>query len=69
MRKTDYSEGQERYVVYKVEREAPLLEWLMENVKGQSRSKVKATLQGRGVLVNGKVVTQFDAPLKPGMTV
>ena len=41
----------------------------MENVKGQSRSKVKATLQGRGVLVNGKVVTQFDAPLKPGMTV
>ena len=69
MRKTDYSEGQERYVVYKVEREAPLLEWLLENVKGQSRSKVKATLQGRGVLVNGKVVTRFDAPLKPGMTV
>ena len=69
MRKTDYSEGQERYVVYKVEREASLLEWLLENVKGQSRSKVKATLQGRGVLVNGKVVTRFDAPLKPGMTV
>ena len=45
------------------------MEWLLENVKGQSRSKVKATLQGRGVLVNGKVVTQFDAPLKPGMTV
>ena len=45
MRKTAYSEGQERYVVYKVEREASLLEWLLENVKGQSRSKVKATLR------------------------
>ncbi len=46
----------------------PLLEFLVEN-GGKSRNKIKATLQGRGVRVDGKVVTQFDYPLKPGMKV
>jgi len=45
--------------------EAPLLEYLLNNVK-ESRNKIKATLQGRGIKVNGKVVTQFDAPLRKG---
>ncbi len=44
---------------------APLLEFLLKNV-GESRNKVKATLQGRGIKVNGKVVTQFDMGLCPG---
>ncbi|MCR4957417.1 MAG: RNA pseudouridine synthase, partial [Prevotella sp.] len=48
-----------------VNEEAPLLEWLLANVN-ESRSKVKATLQGRGIKVNGKTVTQFDFALKPG---
>lgn len=48
--------------------EMPLLEWLLANLKG-SKSKVKATLQGRGIKVNGKVVTQFDYPLKRGMKI
>lgn len=51
-----------------VNEEAPLLEWLLRNV-GESRTKVKATLQGRGIKVNGKTVTQFDFALKPGMKV
>lgn len=51
-----------------VEEEAPLLEWLLAHVK-ESRSKVKATLQGRGIRVDGKTVTQFDYALKPGMKV
>ena len=51
-----------------VNEEAPLLEWLLRNV-GESRTKVKATLQGRGIKVNGKTVTQFDFLLKPGMKV
>lgn len=46
----------------------PLLEFLLANVK-QSRSKIKATLQGRGIRVNGKTVTQFNFPLQPGMKV
>lgn len=45
--------------------EAPLLEYLISNVK-ESRNKIKATLQGRGIKVNGKVVTQFDLSLKVG---
>ena len=51
-----------------VEKEQPLLEFLLENVH-QSRSKIKATLQGRGIRVNGKTVSQFDFPLTPGMKV
>lgn len=47
---------------------APLLEFLLANAKG-SRSKIKATLQGRGVKVDGKCVTQFDYMLRPGMKV
>jgi len=51
-----------------VAEEAPLLEWLLKNLN-ESRSKVKATLQGRGIKVDGKTVTQYDFALKPGMKV
>lgn len=44
---------------------APLLEFLINNVS-ESRNKLKATLQGRGIKVNGKVVTQFDTQLNVG---
>ena len=57
------------YDHYKVEQPAQLLEWLMENVKGPSKTKVKQTLQGRGIKVDGKTITQFDYALKPGMKV
>lgn len=45
-----------------------LLEYLLKVVP-QSRSKVKATLQGRGIKVDGKTVSQFDFMLQPGMKV
>ena len=45
-----------------------LLDFLLANVS-QSRTKIKATLQGRGITVNGKTVSQFDFPLEPGMKV
>lgn len=61
--------NQEQYAHYTVNEERPLLEWLLENLKGESRSKIKATLQGKGIKVDGKVVTQFDYPLQPGMKV
>ena len=57
------------YETFVVEQEQPLLEFLLEHVKTLSRSKIKQTLQGRGVIVNGKQVTQFDYLLKPGMKV
>ena len=66
-----YSSDQKRegdYSHYTVEEPMPLLEWLLQNVK-QSRTKIKATLQGRGIKVNGKTVSQFDYPLERGMKV
>ena len=56
------------YAHFVVSEQAQLLEWLLENVK-ESRTKVKATLQGRGIKVNGKTMTQFDFMLQPGMKV
>ena len=56
------------YSHYIVEESLPLLEWLLKNLS-QSRSKIKATLQGRGVKVDGKTVSQFDMLLQPGMKV
>jgi 23S rRNA pseudouridine1911/1915/1917 synthase len=56
------------YEHYVVDEPVPLLEFLLKQVP-QSRTKIKATLQGRGIKVNGKVVTQFDYPLEPGMKV
>ena len=54
------------YDHFVVDRAGTLLEWLLENVKGLSRSKIKQTLQGRGIRVGSKVVTQFDYPVSVG---
>ena len=54
--------------VITVKENAPLLEYLINNVS-ESRSKLKATLQGRGIAVNGRMVTQFDYQLKAGDTI
>lgn len=48
-----------------MEQDDTLLNFLLNNVK-ESRSKIKATLQGRGIKVNGKTVTQFDYPVAAG---
>lgn len=52
-----------------VNRDGKLLEWLLENVKGLSKSKIKQTLQGRGIKVESKVITKFDYPVSPGMKI
>ena len=58
----------ENYKRLSVKKPARLLDFLLENLN-ESRSKVKATLQGRGIKVNGKTTTQFDLQLQPGMDV
>lgn len=60
-----YDKNKNKYDQYTVEKESPLLEWLLTHLPG-SKSKIKAILQGRGIKVNGKTVTQFDYPLNPG---
>lgn len=67
--KTNNYNNRNDYDNYAVDKDCQLLDWLLENVKGESRSKIKATLQGRGIKVNGKSITQFDFPLKQGMSV
>lgn len=57
------------YDRYDVDKPALLLEWLLTHVKGESRNKIKDTLKGRGIRVDGKTVTRFDYPLRPGMKV
>lgn len=61
-----YNNTPQDYTYIQVEYEAPLLDYLLKNVK-MSRNKIKDTLQGRGIKVGGKTVTQFDYPLKRGM--
>lgn len=60
--------GKGEYDQLVVKHDAPLLEYLLENLK-ESKNKVKDTLKGRGIKVNGKVVTQFDFALKQGMKI
>ena len=57
------------YLYFTVTEEKLLLEFLLANVNNESRTKIKATLRGRGIKVDGKTVTQFDYPLQPGMKV
>ena len=64
-----YDSKRGMYAVYTVEEDALLLDWLIANLKGLSRNKVKDTLHGRGIKVNGKIVTQFDYPLTRGMKI
>lgn len=46
-----------------------LLSFLLAHVKGKSRNTVKGLLSRRQVLVNGKIITKFDHPLRLGQTV
>lgn len=54
------------YQCYVVEETDTLLNWLLNHVTHLSKSKLKATLAGRGIVVNGKQITQFDYPVTPG---
>lgn len=58
-----------QYTVFKVKEECQLLDFIQKSLDGISRSKAKAILQGGGIRVEKKNVTQFDYPLTPGMTV
>ncbi len=60
-----YNPRLREYKQYTCDREVPLLEYLLSALPG-SKNKIKDTLRGRGIKVNGKVVTQFDYPLAPG---
>jgi 23S rRNA pseudouridine1911/1915/1917 synthase len=57
------------YNVFTPAKGGELLTFLMEAMPGVSRNKAKAILAGHGVQVNGKLVTQYNFLLEPGMQV
>ncbi len=50
----------------KVTKPAKLFDFLLEGLHGIKKTKLKNYLRERAILVNGKIVTQFDHPLQPG---
>lgn len=55
--------------VYPVTEETTLLEFLLSRVGGKSRNNLKSLLSRRMVQVDGRPVTRFDHPLRPGQRV
>ena len=63
-KKDEKKPEQIRYTAqYKISRSTELLEFLLVKQKDMSRNSVKALLSQHKVLVNGKVVSQFNYPL------
>lgn len=58
-----------KYTIYNVSQSAELMEFLMTKMAGISRTRVKALLTNRVVLVDNNIQTQYNFPLKPGMKV
>src|SRR5699024_1438158 len=58
-----------RYTIYNVTESAELMDFLMRKMAGISRSKVKALLANRVILVDNVITTQYNFALKPGMKV
>lgn len=56
-------------LVFTVDRECQLLEFLLASLKNEGRNKVKALLKYRAVSVGTKTITKFDYPLRLGQTV
>ena len=56
-------------IIITVEKEALLLQFLLQHLKQKSRDNVKSMLRYRQVWVDGRVVSQFNHPLRPGQLV
>ena len=55
-----------RSLRFEAEKAGTLMPFLLERLKGRSRTTVKSYLSHRQTAVNGIPTTQFDHPLKPG---
>lgn len=58
-----------KYHEFTVKENCTLTEFLQKQFSGISRNKLKDILKGHGVSVDKKLVTQWDYPLTPGMSV
>lgn len=51
---------------FKVDRDSELMRFLMEKMPQNSRNSIKSLLTQRRVLVDDRVVSQYNAPVKRG---
>jgi len=58
-----------KYNEFTVDESVQLLDYIMKQMSGISRSKAKAILSGGGVTVDRQKVTQYDFELRSGMVV
>ncbi|MDD4609460.1 MAG: RluA family pseudouridine synthase [Bacteroidaceae bacterium] len=58
-----------QYTFFHVKEDGPLMEYLMKQMDGISRTSVKSMLSNRRVMVDNRFITQFDYPLVAGMKV
>ncbi len=58
-----------KYTTYRVTEPGELMSFLMKKMAGISRTRVKALLANRVVLVNNVIRTQYNYPLEQGMCV
>ena len=63
------NKARNRYKDYPVKEETELLQFLMTNIEGISRTRAKELLSRKMVYVNSQITTQYNTPLKPGMLV
>lgn len=63
------SPGKKKVDTFITDKEDTLLAFLLAKLPQKSRTIVKAVLKERHIFVEGKPVTQFDHPLRPGQSV
>lgn len=64
-----HSGEESKYIKFTVRKNDELLPFIEKSLYGISHNKAKAILAGSGVMVNNNIVTQYNFPLTPGMTV
>ena len=58
-----------KYIELPVRYESTIMEFLMTEMAGVSRNRVKDLLHGHAVTIDRKLTTQYNAPVHPGETV
>lgn len=67
--KTGAQYAASKYVELKVNKPMLLMDFLMDAMNGISRNKAKDILSGHGIMVDKKIVSQYNYELQPGMIV
>ena len=61
--------GKPETISFKVNEQAELMKFLIEQLPHKNRNNIKTMLKKKQVLVNGKAISQFNHLLRPGETV